>query len=105
MHEHDVGHEHGHDAEGWESCTYGDIGVAGLAVFEQDLVNLWKRKSMKSFVNLGLSSPARCTRAHAACCSDSAPRLKVFISMYYFQSALHIPSHAEMVITVVTCIE
>ena len=53
VHEHDVGHEHGHDAEGWESCTYGDIGVAGLAVFEQDLVNLWKRKSMKSFVNLG----------------------------------------------------
>ena len=40
VHEHDVGHEHGHDAEGWESCTYGDIGVAGLAVFKQDLVNL-----------------------------------------------------------------
>ena len=45
VHEHDVGHEHGHDEEDWESCTYGDIGVAGLAVFEQDLVNLGKRKA------------------------------------------------------------
>ena len=45
MHEHDVGHEHGHDEEDWESCTYGDIGVAGLAVFEQYLVNLGKRKA------------------------------------------------------------
>ena len=45
VHGHDVGHEHGHDEEDWESCTYGDIGVAGLAVFEQDLVNLEKRKA------------------------------------------------------------
>ena len=71
MHEHDVGHEHGHDEEGWESCTYGDIGVAGLAVLKEDLVDLGKEKSMKSFGNLGKKStflPARCTRAHAACC-------------------------------------
>ena len=49
VHEHDVGHELADDEEDLESCTYGDIGVACLAVFEQDLVNLRKEKSMKSF--------------------------------------------------------
>ena len=44
VHGHDVGHEHEHDAEEWESCTYGDIGVASLAVFEQDLMNLGERE-------------------------------------------------------------
>ena len=44
VHVHDAGHEHGHAAEDWESCTYGDIGVASLAVFEQDLVNLGERE-------------------------------------------------------------
>ena len=49
VHEHDVGHELAHHEEDLESCTYGDIGVACLAVFEQDLVNLRKEKSMTSF--------------------------------------------------------
>ena len=51
MHGHDGGHELAHDEEDWESCTYGDIGVAGLAVLKEDLVNLGKEKSMKSFDN------------------------------------------------------
>ena len=41
MHGHDDrGHDHAHDDGEWESFTYGDIGVACLAVFKQDLVNL-----------------------------------------------------------------
>ena len=36
----DRGHDHAHDDGEWESFTYGDIGVACLAVFKQDLVNL-----------------------------------------------------------------
>ena len=110
VHEHDVGHEHGHDEEDWESCTYGDIGVAGLAVFEQDLVNLGKRKAWK-LLSISVQIIFTCSLHSCTCCL--LLRLRTSPESFHFnisalhrsQSAFDISSHRGQVITVVTCIE
>ena len=101
MHGHDDrGHDHAHDDGEWESFTYGDIGVACLAVFKQDLVNLRKEKSMTSFRSKNYLFT--CSLHSCTCClllrfrtSPESFHFKILsVSLHRLQSAIDILSNA-----------
>ena len=119
MHGHDGGHELAHDEEDWESCTYGDIGIAGLAVLKEDLVNLGKEKSMKSFgKSFSQNQLFTCSLHSCTCClllrfrtSPENFHFRILsVSLHCLQPAIYISSHAEKLVPAVpfftfTCIE
>ena len=105
VHEHDVGHELADDEEDLESCTYGDIGVACLAVFEQDLVNLRKEKSMTSFRSKNYLFT--CSLHSCTCClllrfrtSPESFHFKILsVSLHRLQLAFDISSHVFLLLS------